>query len=278
MQKRVLATLIGIIAVLVAAAAAYAATVTVTPANLDGWAVVHETCGAATTGSVGFVTGPATPPAGAGSVQLTIGSNGDSYETVRNAHYNGTKLSDLTALDYYTYESHFGTGGQAAYLDLYIDWNTDGVQDDTITFEPVYQTSQGTVTLNTWQHWDALTGQWWSDKLGGPPPLFTLSSYVAGHPDAAILGGSDPGFILATGCGGTAWTSFVGNADKLTIGVHGSSTTYNFEPTVGPPTSKDQCKRGGWRNFNNPSFKNQGQCVAYYNHHHHPPHPPSHHA
>jgi hypothetical protein len=38
-------------------------------------------------------------------------------------------------------------------------------------------------------------------------------------------------------------------------------------PLVGPPTSKDQCKHGGWQTFNNPSFKNQGQCVAYVNHH-----------
>jgi hypothetical protein len=27
------------------------------------------------------------------------------------------------------------------------------------------------------------------------------------------------------------------------------------------PTSKDQCKNGGWRDF--PQFKNQGQCVAF---------------
>ena len=27
------------------------------------------------------------------------------------------------------------------------------------------------------------------------------------------------------------------------------------------PTTKDQCKNGGWRNF--PGFKNQGQCVSF---------------
>ncbi len=27
------------------------------------------------------------------------------------------------------------------------------------------------------------------------------------------------------------------------------------------PTSKAQCKNGGWRNF--PGFKNQGQCVSF---------------
>jgi hypothetical protein len=30
-----------------------------------------------------------------------------------------------------------------------------------------------------------------------------------------------------------------------------------------PPTDKDQCKGNGWRSFNNPSFKNQGDCVSY---------------
>jgi hypothetical protein len=29
-----------------------------------------------------------------------------------------------------------------------------------------------------------------------------------------------------------------------------------------PPTSKEQCKKGGWRKFSLLAFKNQGQCVA----------------
>ncbi len=32
---------------------------------------------------------------------------------------------------------------------------------------------------------------------------------------------------------------------------------------VGPPTDKDQCKKGGWETFNNPTFKNQGDCVSF---------------
>jgi hypothetical protein len=32
---------------------------------------------------------------------------------------------------------------------------------------------------------------------------------------------------------------------------------------VGPPTVINQCKYNGWRMFNNPSFKNQGQCVSF---------------
>jgi hypothetical protein len=31
------------------------------------------------------------------------------------------------------------------------------------------------------------------------------------------------------------------------------------------PTTKDQCKHGGWHNF--PQFKNQGQCIRFVTHH-----------
>ena len=54
-----------------------------------------------------------------------------------------------------------------------------------------------------------------------------------------------------------------GTADITNITVNGVTQV----PLVGPPTSKDQCKHGGWQTFNNPSFKNQGQCVSYVNHH-----------
>lgn len=31
------------------------------------------------------------------------------------------------------------------------------------------------------------------------------------------------------------------------------------------PNSKDECKDGGWRNFTDPAFKNQGECVSWAN-------------
>ena len=54
-----------------------------------------------------------------------------------------------------------------------------------------------------------------------------------------------------------------GTAEISNITVNGVTQV----PLVGPPTSKDQCKKGGWATFNNPTFKNQGQCVSYVNHH-----------
>ena len=35
-------------------------------------------------------------------------------------------------------------------------------------------------------------------------------------------------------------------------------------PQAGPPTSKEQCKNGGWQNFTTPrTFKSQGDCIQY---------------
>lgn len=45
----------------------------------------------------------------------------------------------------------------------------------------------------------------------------------------------------------------------------------NDQFIIGPntPTNKEQCKKDGWQNLQNSSgqsFKNQGQCVSYFNH------------
>jgi hypothetical protein len=34
-------------------------------------------------------------------------------------------------------------------------------------------------------------------------------------------------------------------------------------PDTAPPTDKEHCKNGGWKAYNNPTFKNQGGCVSY---------------
>ena len=54
-----------------------------------------------------------------------------------------------------------------------------------------------------------------------------------------------------------------GTADLSNITFNGQSEV----PVAGSPTSKDQCKHGGWKSFTSPSFKNQGQCVSWVEHH-----------
>jgi hypothetical protein len=53
-----------------------------------------------------------------------------------------------------------------------------------------------------------------------------------------------------------------GTADLSNITVNGQTQV----PVAGP-TTKAQCKKGGWKSFSSPSFKNQGQCVSWFNHH-----------
>jgi hypothetical protein len=52
-----------------------------------------------------------------------------------------------------------------------------------------------------------------------------------------------------------------GTADLTNISVNGTAEV----PVV--PITKADCKKGGWKTFSSPKFKNQGQCVAYVNHH-----------
>lgn len=256
---------------------AYAATTVVTPTNMDGWAE-NET-GSST---VTFENGPGTPPLGTGSAEFRVDATGATAAQLRNDQYDGLLLSNITALSYSTYVE-FNNNEQAVYIILNVDYDGNGTSDDLLFFEPVYQDAsfcsfdQGNVALNTWQDWDAAQGCWWSlNGTAGATPgtgVKTLSQILAVEPDAAIAVSTNPtGAVrLVAGFGGPAdWGNFVGNADAFTI----NTDTYDFElvepgPVVNEPTSKDACKKGGWQNFTDAegnSFKNQGQCVSYFNH------------
>lgn len=49
--------------------------------------------------------------------------------------------------------------------------------------------------------------------------------------------------------------------------AHGNPTSGTFTVTANtlPPTNKSQCENGGWQGFNNPAYKNQGQCIKSMN-------------
>ncbi|HWN09270.1 MAG TPA: Calx-beta domain-containing protein [Pyrinomonadaceae bacterium] len=211
--------------------------------NLKGWTQQHSTCGGTNTGSQAFVVGPGTPPVGEGSLQFTIGSNGNTFETIRTADYNNVRLDTISSLSYSTYVVQDGTGGQAPYLLLNIDFNGDNMQDDQIFFEPVYQHAhtvnvpdQGALVVGTWQSWNAQAGGWWSTgNIAGAGPganVKTIAQYLAVQPNARILhpAAGTGGFRIATGCGGGAWPNFIGNADNLRVGLSAANTRYDFEP------------------------------------------------
>lgn len=55
-----------------------------------------------------------------------------------------------------------------------------------------------------------------------------------------------------------------GEADLSEIAINGI-VQVPAPPSVGP-NAKADCKKGGWKTFTDPSFKNQGRCVSYVNH------------
>lgn len=211
------------------------AVIPITPASLDGFAT--QIIGEPPTATIQFVPGPGTPPNGSGSVQLATGANGDGAAQLRQSQYNLVPLADITSLSYNTYISAFGSGGQAPYLVLNINFGTGTSVDELLFFEPVYQDgtysgdpvpNQGSPVLNTWQTWDALRGGW---HTGGGPPLITLAHYITLHPNARIINSPTGGGLrIVAGLGAPDWNNFVGNVSSLTVGVNGVNTTYAFQP------------------------------------------------
>ena len=230
-----------------------AATVNVTPTSLGNWAFnnrdVNGIIGANSTASGSMVTGPAAPPLGTGSANLSTGNGiigGDGASELRNTGYVGVALSTITALGYSTYTTQ-NNGQQFPYLGLTISTTGSGSTDDILFFEPPYQQTstgnpslpnQSATALNTWQTWNALTGGWW-DNLGTYNPgtgVNSLAAFLTLFPNATIvnadsgLGGVrfDVGFA-------SAGDQFNGYVDNFTIGVNGANTTFNFDPAAATP-------------------------------------------
>ncbi|MFC1711177.1 hypothetical protein ACFLZ1_01180 [Patescibacteria group bacterium] len=97
----------------------------------------------------------------------------------------------------------------------------------------------------------------------------TVFGNVDGHSDVATMDTSD--LSMQT-------FSFTGDMSAMTLGSYcfiynprednGESNIretveFNLVEEVGPPTDKNECKKDGWMTFNNPFFRNQGDCVSY---------------
>ena len=262
-------TALALVVLLLAAPAAAAQTV-VSPANLQGWqlqTVPGTVESPATPPSTVFETGPVTPPLGAGSLQLSPGSDGDAGAAARNPNFDGVRLDQLTALAYSTYVDQPGTGSEAPYLVLTIDLDGDPVTSDDGDgdlwfFEPEFQgaafvppgvSPQGPVAVDTWQSWDAAAGAWYATSgLAGSGPgtdVVSLDTLRAAAPNAILrnAAGDFGGAVrVATGLRGGAWNNFVGNLDAFQITTTQAAATFDFDPVTdrdgdGIPDGSDNC-------------------------------------
>ena len=245
----------------------------VTASGVDGWTAfprcftptfTHTSRTASTLAAAGdsvtFVKGPGTSPNGEGSVQLATGNGttgGNCESAIRNSDYAGLPLADLTTLSYKSYTSENNTQ-QLPFIELSVNYGVTGstpsVANDTLFFEPPYQTvatgnptcpTQGKEAKTTWQTWTALHGCWWSNSgtFGNPGTgVEPLSDLLSTYPDAYIVNetqaftttGADIPALTAGGVAvavgeATATLTYKSNVAQLTVGTTSAVTHYNFE-------------------------------------------------
>lgn len=202
-----------------ATGSAMAATITVSPSDMQGWAFATDS---GSTGTGSLVVGPGTPPAGSGSANLQVHDTASGY-FLGTARYLGQRFDALDQLQYSTYRSAGGPALAPA-LQFNVDTNlTDSAfgWQGRLVFEP-YLTG-ATVLDNTWQTWNPLTASdgWWFSNTSlasasgcGMPNSCSWDEVLAAFPDAGVhatLGG----VLFKAGSG---WADFDGNVDDFIIG------------------------------------------------------------
>ena len=200
-------------------------TVIVSPATMQGWSFFDDN-GNGGTGQM--VTGPATPPLGTGSAELAVSASNQGYALGTGA-YAGTPLADITDLSYWSYQPG---PTLAIALQFGIHYTTSATTwQGRLVYEP-YLNSNGPVGSG-WQQWSPLDGIWWASNQTASGGRCSMSSpcswsqVLTDWPDASINGAT----LFKAGSG---WSNFDGNVDAFTIGISGTNTTYDFEPTGGP--------------------------------------------
>jgi hypothetical protein len=78
---------------------------------------------------------------------------------------------------------------------------------------------------------------------------------------AAVV--ADGSFTYTPEAGFAGTDSFTVAASDGTATATATFTVTVRKVLVGPPKTMDECKNDGWQRFNNPTFPNQGSCVAY---------------
>jgi hypothetical protein len=113
------------------------------------------------------------------------------------------------------------------------------------------------------------------DAVGNPLPGITVrfrvtgSSTTSGSMVTNAAGQANFCYAGPPSAGSDTIAAYADTDNDSTQGVGEPSNTATKTWTaaqVGPPTSSKSCQKGGWKTFNTPrTFKNEGECIKYFN-------------
>ena len=149
---------------------------------------------------------------------------------------------------------------------------TDGACYNGIAFNAMFDLSSPSITLPN----DVIVGiayntaDYGSTPIGQAGPYNSLNVGVPTDGTAKVGTDDNADNVFQN----TSFAGFYADAGTGGVGIFRQDTTWAPNGTVAikitasatavaPPTSKNQCLNSGWATFNNPSFKNQGDCVSF---------------
>jgi hypothetical protein len=185
------------------------------------------------------------------AIQLVSDSD-PGFAGIDFAVASGTTFADLDTLatEYNVTDDDCAAGSPR--FQINVDTGSGGVKNifGYLGPEPNYTNCP----QNTWLMTDVLDGTRFLDTSQLPGGTFydtyahALATYGS-YPVTGIQLVADSGYAFLDG----EQTVLVDNTNI-------DGTTYTF---TAPPTDVSQCKNGGYLAFDDPAFRNQGQCVSY---------------
>lgn len=215
-------------------------------------------------------------------------------EYIADSNYNGNSVSWTHPITLNVYSNHLGANGVPDTLlgsvtpSITIPWRPENNPSDCsdgfkwkdgfgncvngLAFNANFDLSSlGVILPNDVIVSVAYNTQTWGyNPIGSTGPFNSLN--VAVPPSQVVaVGSDDSNSEVFWNTSTAAWytdggASSVGTFRKDTNWVPYGTVALKIqatEPLVGPPNSKEECKKDGWKTFNSPTFKNQGACVSF---------------
>lgn len=209
-------------------------TVNVTENDLGPWVALDDFLDV-NTSLLTFQSGPGTPPFGTGSVNLT--TTNEAY-VLATFQYAGVPLSDITVMEYSTYQPSSNTDdpSNAGLLLMAVDFYGQRLPGDILQYIP---SENGTPVQDAWQTWDAIANgtalwsyfgscgcTWPNSAIPGDTPR-TWADITSSYKLASITQATDPMFgVLVTNL--DAGETFAENINEITFGTTSGTTRFVF--------------------------------------------------